>query len=182
MSRDHRSHRSVSQRFWQTLAAASTNGSSDGAGSQQAETCTEPVDTPSEPVAQDHQGAMAAGLAGSSPIVCGYTFDAAQIQQMQMPGAPEVNPEATIFVDDGTVYWNIPEPGGRVAHLLGLEGQVYSWKIPGDDSGVQTKDDTTDPASELAAQLTNNAHDCEAYTGPSSIFEVPSDITFQTVG
>lgn len=165
--------------------SSSSNPSSAGPESEPAstESAEAPDSDPSDvPVELDHTSALAAGLSGNSAVVCGYTYSAEELRQIQMISpSDEIDPEATVYLHGPTIFWEIPQPDGRISHVLGLDQMVYAWKIPG-TTGVQSEDLTSADDSEFMAQLQNNAHDCQVYGGPMSIFEVPSDITFQSVG
>lgn len=69
-----------------------------------------------------------------------------------------------------------------MSHMLAVDGSLYTWKIPDDGDGVESPDTTDGGGDDLKEQLSRNAHDCTVYDGPASIFQVPDDITFKSIG
>lgn len=131
----------------------------------------------------DHEAALAAGFNQELAVTCGYTYDEQELAGLKMMSTSgDVPPEATIYVDRGTVYWDIPEPDGKMSHMLASDGYLYTWKVPGDGEGVKSPDATNGGGDELKQRMAKNAHDCKAYDGPASIFQPPNDITFKAIG
>lgn len=128
----------------------------------------------------DHSAALAAGISGDTAITCLYTYDEHEFEQMKIAAMGSVvSPEATVYLNGSTVYWDIHIPGDKLAHVLGHEGTTYSWKIPDDGVGVKAKQDEPDAdLNRVVAGMKKNTSDCAAYTGPESIFSVPSGIVF----
>lgn len=116
-------------------------------------------------------------------ITCGYTYDEQELAGLRMlsPSA-EVPPEATIYMDRGTIYWDIAQPDGRMSHMLATDGFLYTSKVPSESKAIKSEDVANGGGDELQKRLTKNAHDCKAYDGPASIFQTPTDITFVEIG
>lgn len=175
-------------------ATAEDGAATDSSAGTSADPDEGPADTPEpetpdteEPddktPALDHPAALAAGFDGTVAIRCTYTYDDDELRQLQtMSLGADIPPEATVYLDRGVVYWDVPQPDGRVSHVLGRDGAVYTWKVPGDGTGVEGTDESPDSLAVLEDRMTRNASDCVAYDGPSSIFEVPGDITFIAPG
>lgn len=147
-------------------------------------------DEPAEPTAPeeesatplDHAAALAAGLSGDTAIQCLYTYDAEELQGLRIAAQGGwVSPTADVYVYGDTIYWEDPQEYDATAHILGLDGDVYTWGTPGTGAGVAARSEAH-VLEELPTRLENNASDCAVYTGPQSIFEVPGDVSFQWVG
>lgn len=128
----------------------------------------------------DHDAVLAIGLAGDATITCGYTFDPVELEEMSMLSTSGwVTPEATIHLHGTSAHWEIPQEEGRPSHVLLYEDTNYFWKVPGDGAGVLADAAEEDSFSVLAGRVQANGHDCVAFTGPPSMFEVPADIEFE---
>ncbi|WP_146135353.1 hypothetical protein [Antricoccus suffuscus] len=162
------------------IGDSGTSSTSSSSGTATPSTDTESDDT--APVL-DHEEALAAGFDHTAAITCGYTYDEQELAGLKaLSPTGEVPPEATIYLDRGAIFWEIPEPDGRTSHILALDGYLYTWKVPGDSDGVKSRDTTNGGGDELKERMSQNAHDCVVYGGPSSIFQPPKDITFQSLG
>lgn len=127
----------------------------------------------------DHQTVLTIGLEGGAAITCGYSFDSEELAAAkQLAMGDWVTPEATIHINAPTLHWEIPQAENRLSHLLMHDGLIYTWKVPGDNTGAMNEIAEEDGLDALAARLQKNAHDCVAFTGPASIFEVPSNREF----
>lgn len=129
--------------------------------------------------ALDHQGALTAGFAGDLAIECVYIYDAEEArQQGLLSGSENPTPQATLYLDGDTVFWEIPQPDGKIGYVLSVDGFAYLWTLPGSGSGLKAPDPNAGNREALKERMTRNAHDCKAYDGPASIFEAPTDIEF----
>ncbi len=162
-------------------AGAAAGSGSDSGADGESEADKDAAEDSSPPL--DHDAALAAGFEQELAITCGYTYDEQERAGLQaMSPSAEVPSEATIYLDGGAIYWDIPQPDGRMSHVLARDGFLYTWKVPGDAEGVKSPDTTNGGGDELQRRLTKNAHDCKAYDGPASIVQPPSGITFTAVG
>lgn len=138
---------------------------------------TDEGEQPAPPL--DHSSALAAGIAGETAITCEYTYDEQELATLRaFAGGGEVMPGATVYLDGSTVYWDLPEPGGVLGHLLSYEGEVYTWMEPDATGAWAPSEDPEGERALLTERMERNASECAAYTGPASIFEVPEEITF----
>lgn len=136
-------------------------------------------DEPATPL--DHATVLAAGLSGETAIQCLYTYDAEELQGLRIAAQGGwVSPTADVYVYGDTIYWEDPQEYDATAHILGLDGDVYTWGTPGTGAGVAARSEVH-VLEELPTRLENNASDCSVYTGTQLIFEVPGDISFQWV-
>lgn len=121
--------------------------------------------------------ALAIGLDGGAAITCGYTFDDGEISEMKMIANGWVTPEATIHLQGASVFWEVPQEDGRMSHILYNDHNTYTWKSPGDSQGIMGAGESDD-LPKLAVKLQKNAHDCTAFSGSMSVFDVPAGMTF----
>lgn len=130
-------------------------------------------------VGLDHAEVLSIGIEGGAAITCGYTFDAAELEPMRlMADGGWVSPEATIHLDGPSAHWEVPQAGNRLSHILYYENATYMWKVPGDGGGVMAVGTGDEDLTVLEGQLRKNAHDCAAFAGPASMFQVPNNIEF----
>lgn len=205
MTGKQNSVRSTHPRFWASIAAlcgaaalvltgcapggGGDVGANGGTSSTQPPPATAAPDSDTDSELDDdapvlgHDDALAAGFDHTAAIKCGYTYGEQELAwQRAVNPTAELVPEATIYLDRGVIYWDMPQPDGRTSHMLALDGYLYTWKVPSDSDAVKNTDATNGGADGLAERLDKNAHDCVVYDGPASIFEPPQGIPFTTIG
>lgn len=160
-------------------SASAEGGSSTSADTEPAaEPESDPESDPAPTIALDHDGALNAGLAHTAAITCEYTYDEQERASLELlsQGA-EISEGMTVYLSGDVIYTDIPNPDGRMSHMLTLDGFLYTWKVPSEAKGIKSPD-LTEGGDALKQRLVTHTHDCTVYDGPDSIFAPPTDITF----
>lgn len=142
--------------------ATSSQSPSDDTEGQDAE-----AETHAPTQEEDPGTPLEQGLQGTAPVECSFANETVS----------------------GTIYLDGPErmrfegeaPDGSATHILLYDGRAHAWAEGQREGARYPADGESYLVAESAEDVRAHSTDCVPYTGPTSIFELPSNVAFKDV-